>query len=48
MGLGGKLAGALAEIMVIPTSEISKAAIYHTYGHALWIFAGISLAAFIL
>ena len=47
LGLGGKLSGMLAGIATV-SEAASTLEVYQLYGHALWVFTGISFGALVL
>ncbi len=47
LGLGGKLSGMLAGIATV-SEAASTLEVYQVYGHALWVFTGISFGALVL
>ena len=47
LGLGGKLSGILAGIAAVPDTATTLE-VYQVYGHALWMFTGISFGALAL
>ena len=48
LGVGGKLAGMLSGLMVLPSHKVSLAEMYSIYGHGLWICIAIMLFAIAL
>lgn len=48
LGVGGKLAGTLSGLMVLPSHKVSLAEMYSVYGHGLWVCIAIMLFAIAL